>query len=89
MAVVGRSLGIVLAGGLLSFWVLESVSIAVDQALGVAADPSSPVVSTALIPGFIVLGAAQALVLVLHVRAVQLTPRGPARARDDGPATYF
>ena len=57
----GRSLGIVLAGGLLSFWALESVSIAVDQALGVAADPSSPVVSTALIPGFIVLGAAQAL----------------------------
>jgi hypothetical protein len=71
----GRSLGIVLAGGLLTFWVLESVSIAVDQALGVAADSSSPVVSTALIPGFLVLGAAQALALTLHIRAVQ-----PARA---------
>ncbi len=69
----GRSLGIVLAGGLLIFWVLESFSIAVDQALGVAADPSSPVVSITLIPGFIVLGAVQALVLVLHVRAVQMT----------------
>ena len=67
----GWSLGIVLAGGLLSFWVLESVSIAVDQAFGVAADPSSPVVSTALIPGFIVLATAQALAIVLHVRAVR------------------
>jgi hypothetical protein len=67
----GRPLGIVLAGGLLSFWVFESVSIAVDQALGVAADPLSPVVSTALIPGFIVLAAAQVLAIVLHIRAVQ------------------
>ena len=74
----GRSIGIVLAGGLLSFWALESVSIAVDQALGVAADPSSPVVSTALVPGFIVMGAAQALLLALHIRAVQMAA-DPAR----------
>jgi len=67
----GRSLGIVLAGGLLAFWILESVSIAVDQAFGVAADPSSLVVSTDLIPGFLVLATAQAVAFVLHVRAVQ------------------
>jgi hypothetical protein len=67
----GRSLGIVLAGGLLGFWVLESVSIAIDQAFGVAADPSSQVVSTALIPGFIVLATAQALATGLHFRDVQ------------------
>ena len=67
----GRSLGIVLAGGLLAFWILESVSIAVDQAFGVAADPSSLVVSTALIPGFLVLATAQAVAFVLHIRAVQ------------------
>ncbi|HSU35747.1 MAG TPA: hypothetical protein VLJ88_08805 [Propionibacteriaceae bacterium] len=67
----GRPLGIVLAGGLLGFWLLESVSIAVDQALGTAADPSSSVVSTAVIPGFLVLATAQALALVLHLRAVQ------------------
>ena len=67
----GRPLGIVLAGGLLAFWILESVSIAVDQALGVAADPSSLVVSTALIPAFLVLATGQAVAFVLHVRAVQ------------------
>ena len=60
-----------LAGGLLAFWILESVSIAVDQAFGVAADPSSLVVSTDLIPGFLVLATAQAVAFVLHVRAVQ------------------
>jgi hypothetical protein len=80
----GRSLGVVLTGGLLGFWILESVSIAVDQALGVAADPSSPVVSTALLPGFLVLAAAQALALVLHLRAVQprtLRSGSPNRGR--------
>lgn len=82
----GRAIGIVLAGGLLSFGVLESVSIAVDQALGVAADPSSPVVSTVLIPGFVVLGATQALVLVLHVRSVRSTPRAPAQGSRGRPA---
>ena len=75
---LGRSVGMVLAGGLLGFWILESVSIAVDQGLGVAADPSSPVVSTTLIPGFLVLAAAQALAIVLHIRAVQ--PRALRRA---------
>jgi len=78
----GRSLGIVLAGGLLGFWILESVSIAVDQALGVAADPSSPVVSTSLIPGFLVLATAQALALILHLRAVQ------SRTLRNGRSTY-
>ena len=82
----GRSLGIVLAGGLLAFWILESVSIAVDQAFGVAADPSSRVVSTALIPGFLVLATAQAVAFVLHVRAVQPAPAEAGHRTRPNPA---
>ena len=51
----GRAEGMMLAGSALVFAVLESVSIAVDQAFGVAADPTSPVVSLAVVPVFVVL----------------------------------
>jgi hypothetical protein len=36
-------------------WVVESVGIAVDQWLGHAADPSSPAVAVATVPGFLVM----------------------------------
>ena len=51
---VGRAalvLGSVLVT-LLALWVVESVTIAVDQFLGAAADPSSPVVSAVMTPVF-------------------------------------
>lgn len=63
MAVVGlwlwrrQSWGLVLAVGGLVLWVLESVSVAVDQAYGAAADPGSPVASAALTPVFATLAA--------------------------------
>jgi hypothetical protein len=50
-----RGAVVVLAG--LAMWSLEAVSIAVDQTFGVAADPSSPVVSTSLVVPFLVLAA--------------------------------
>jgi len=36
----------------LVLWILESLSIAVDQWYGHAADPASPVASGALVPAF-------------------------------------
>lgn len=48
-----RGAVVVLAG--LVLWVVEAVSIAVDQTFGVAADPTSTVVSTALVGPFLAL----------------------------------
>lgn len=50
-----RPWGVLVVGGLLVFWVVESLGIAVDQWMGSQADPSSPVVSSALVPAFLVL----------------------------------
>jgi MYXO-CTERM domain-containing protein len=47
-----RPHGYLLAGAGLVLWVLESLSIAVDQWYGHAADPASPVASGALVPAF-------------------------------------
>jgi hypothetical protein len=44
--------GLVIAGALLTFSVIESVGVAVDQAFGHAADPASPVASVAVVPVF-------------------------------------
>ena len=52
-----RPWGYLLAGAGLVMWVLESVSIAVDQWYGHAAAPASPVASGALVPAFAVLAA--------------------------------
>lgn len=50
-----RPAGAVVVGALLTLWVVESVSIGVDQWWGASADPTSPVVSKALVPPFLVL----------------------------------
>lgn len=47
-----RPRGYLIAGAGLVLWVLESVSIAVDQWYGHAADPASSVASGALVPAF-------------------------------------
>lgn len=49
--------GALVVGAILGLWVIEAVSIAVDQWFGVAADPDSPVVSLAVIPPFVALAA--------------------------------
>lgn len=48
----GQPWGLVLAAGGLVMWVVESISVAVDQAYGSAADPASSVVSARLTPWF-------------------------------------
>ena len=50
-----RPAGYLIAGAGLVMWVLESVSIAADQWYGHAADPGSPVASSALVPAFAIL----------------------------------
>jgi hypothetical protein len=50
-----RPLWTLIAGAMLTMWVLESISIAVDQAFGYAADPTSAVVSSSVAWMFAVL----------------------------------
>jgi hypothetical protein len=47
-----RPWGLLLGGGLMVFAVIEAISIGVDQYMGHAADPASPVVSDSLVPAF-------------------------------------
>jgi hypothetical protein len=71
----GRPRGTVLVGGFLAMWVLESVSIAVDQWFGAQADPRSSVVSSALVVPFVALAAVSAVALLGLLRRLQ--PAGP------------
>jgi hypothetical protein len=57
-----------LAAGALLFWTLEGVGVAVDQAWGYHADPTSIVASAAVVPMFAVVVAVTATVLVALVR---------------------
>jgi hypothetical protein len=61
--------GVLLVGAGLLMWVVESVSIAVDQSVGAAADPGSSVASSAMTPPFLVLAAVGLVPLVAHLRA--------------------
>lgn len=47
--------GFVLVGGMLVYFFIESISVAVDQWMGSAADPASAVASAALAPIFAIL----------------------------------
>jgi hypothetical protein len=63
--------GLVLVGGLLVQLVIESISIAVDQWMGSAADPSSTVVSSALTPIFFALAAITLIPLYFYFRGMR------------------
>lgn len=63
-----RAIGLVLAGVLLVMLTIETLSIGVDQWVGASADPSSPVVSMALVPVFGVMTVLGLGLLVLLVR---------------------
>jgi hypothetical protein len=83
-----RPWGYLLAGAGLVMWVLESISIAVDQWYGHAAAPASPVASSALVPAFAALAAIGLIPagLLLHglsggVPGVTAAPRPPAAGR--------
>ena len=61
--------GALVVGAVLGLWVIESVSIAVDQWFGVRADPDSPVVSLSVIPPFLVLAVVGLVPLWLLLRS--------------------
>jgi hypothetical protein len=63
-----RPEGFRLASAGLVFWTLEAVGVAVDQWAGHRADPSSEVVSLAVVPGFLVLAVLSAGMLVVSLR---------------------
>jgi len=47
-----RPWGYTVIGGLLAFWVLESITVGVDQWFGSQADPASTIVSASMTPAF-------------------------------------
>lgn len=65
-----RAWGIVLAGALVVYGVIEGVGVAVDQAFGHAADPASSVVSVVAIPGFLLLAAIEMVVVYFYLRSL-------------------
>ena len=65
-----RAFWTLLSGAFLTMWVLESVSIAVDQAFGHDADPASPVASAGAVRLFAVVALAGLVPLVLVLRGV-------------------
>jgi hypothetical protein len=66
-----QPLGYVMAGTMLVALGIESLSIGVDQWFGSIADPSSPVVSGALLPIFGVIAAIDFALLGLYVRSAR------------------
>jgi hypothetical protein len=63
-----RPWGLVLSGTLLAYGVLEGIGVAVDQAFGHAADPSSSVVVVMAIPGFLALAVVELIALSIYLR---------------------
>ena len=68
--------GVVVGGAMLIVLVLESVAIAIDQWFGSAADPASPVASTAVTPMFAIVALIGAVMVGLWYRG---TSRGSER----------
>lgn len=60
--------GYLVVGSVLTMWVIESLSIAVDQWFGHAADPASPVASAAVAPVFAVLAMVGLIPLYAYFR---------------------
>lgn len=69
--------GLVLGGAMLLMLTLESIAIAVDQWMGSAADPASPVASASITPLFLVVAAITAVTFGLWYRGT-LHPRSAA-----------
>jgi hypothetical protein len=63
--------GYVLGGGMLVYFVIESISIAVDQWMGGTADPTSSVASATLAPVFLIVAAVGLIPLVIYLRRMR------------------
>jgi len=68
-----------LGAAVLSYWVLESAGVAVDQWWGHHADPSSAVVSAGAVPLFVVVGLVTLWPLASVLRTVTADPSAPYR----------
>jgi len=60
--------GYVLGGAAFVYWVLEAISVAVDQWMGGTSDPSSSVASAAIAPLFLMVAAVGLIPLVIYFR---------------------
>jgi hypothetical protein len=69
--------GLLLGGAMLVAWVLEPLTIAVDQWFGVAADPTATYVSTDVIPIMLGLAAIMVVPTFLFLRSVRPRKLGP------------
>jgi len=66
-----KAWGYVLGGGMLVYFVIEALSIAVDQWMGGTADPTSSVASATLAPVFLVVAAVGLIPLVIYFRRIR------------------
>jgi hypothetical protein len=73
--------GAVVVSAVLGMWVIESVSIAVDQWFGARADPASPVVSMAMVAPFLALAVIGVVPLWLLLRSVSRGSRHGTKRR--------
>jgi hypothetical protein len=71
-----RSWGVLLSGAALTYWVIESVTVGVDQWFGASADPSSEVVSMSAVPVFALLTVVSLVPLWLLLRSIRPVPAG-------------
>jgi len=69
-----RPAGFLITGALLAMWVMESISIAVDQWFGHQANPTSPVAAPSMVPVFAMLAVVGLLPLILHLRHLSHAP---------------
>lgn len=60
--------GYLVAGSMLVMWTIEGVTVATDQWMGYAADPSSPAIAVFMVPVFLVLAVASLVSLSLYFR---------------------
>jgi hypothetical protein len=77
--------GAAVVGPLLGLWVIEGVSVAVDQWMGASADPGSTVVSTSMVAPFLVIAVIGLVPLLAVLRvAPSAGTFGPEPGRDNG-----
>jgi hypothetical protein len=77
-----RSWGLLTTAAMLAFFVLESISISVDQWFGSHADPTSSVSSAAMVPAFASVAAITAGLLAWFMRAVDQTSSPKSLVRE-------
>jgi len=71
-----RAWGYLLVGAVLTFGVIESIGVAVDQWFGHAADPASPVAGAVMVPVFAALAGIGLVPLFFYFRNLDRHPIG-------------